>query len=200
MNKTFDKTAAQGASVKDENKRITDKAMTTSMLACVFGLLVTAVLLVTTTWAWFTTDTGSQANVISSSYCTVEAVLDDSGNPLTPTLDGGDEVYNLSAGVEYTVKITVSGNATGGYCKLSFGEAPETNYFTEVIYSDSYVNRTADPSDINSISFKISVQTDKVLTVKCGWGIHSHENPELIDGGDYVFDEATKSFIDSTTP
>ena len=80
MNKTFDKTTAQGAHVKDENKKITDKAMTTSMLACVFGLLVTAVLLVTTTWAWFTTDTGSQDNIISSSYCTVETILDENGH------------------------------------------------------------------------------------------------------------------------
>lgn len=199
MNKTFDKTAAQGAQVKDENKKITDKAMTTSMLACVFGLLVTAVLLVTTTWAWFTTDTGSQDNIISSSYCTVEAILDNNGNPLTPTLNGEDQVYTLSAGVEYTVKITVSGSASGGYCKLSFGTDPEV-YYTEVVYSDSYVNRTADPSDINYIFFKISVTTEKELTVRTGWGIHSHENPELWHGGTFVFDDVTKSFIDSTTP
>ena len=163
------------------------------MLACVFGLLITAALLVTTTFAWFANSVSAPENYITSSYCTVEAVVDDQGFEIAPIKIGSDDVYSLSAGVKYTFKVTVEGTASGGYIKLYLGDAPTVAYYSANIYSDSYIAENG-YSDNNYISFSITFDSDKRLTLKSGWGLHRNTDFKLEDGKDYRFNELTRLF------
>ncbi len=198
MKKSFENGSVE--KINDENKKITDKAMTTTMMACVIGILVTATLLATTTWAWFSGSTGSSSNSIVSSYCTVDAIINDQGEEADFTVVNGNKVYSLSANVDYTVEISVVGTASGGYCKLVLGDDTSATYYTEVVVPvDSHTGISAG-DNVGSLSFTVKFTTDKTVTVKSGWGIHTHEDPDFSNGGVYVFNESDRTFDSVDNP
>ena len=171
-----------------ENKKISDRSITVSMLACVFGILIMASLLVTTTWAWFTGSVGSSENSIESAYCTVESVIDENGAEVEFTPLSSGKVYSLSGGVEYTFTMTVEGTASGGYCKLIVGEDGGVHYTQSIAPASSETD--------GKLSFTVTFDNDVTLTVKTGWGIHT-KTAEFTSGRSYVYTTDSDSFSEN---
>ena len=175
------------AAVIEKNK-LSERSMTMMLFSTVISIILVSALLVTTTWAWFTESVTASDNSITSAYCTVDAIVDESGTAVVPTSSSDALTYELSGGVEYTVTVTVSGIGKGGYMKLYYGSDSGEASYTEVVLSDTYVSRTAE-NDTNSISFTLSLEEAGTVILKSSWGDHGRDDPEIISGGSYTINK-----------
>lgn len=120
----------------------------------VVAVFICTICLCGTSWAWFTAShTGSVTTIQSANYSvTVTASPSDTS---TVTTANGIYEASLEGGTEYTVNITASGTATGGYCRVEFCGL---TYHTPQIKSGS------------SFSFGIIAYEDGTVTVTSQWG------------------------------
>lgn len=120
----------------------------------VIAIFLCTVCLCSASWAWFTAShTGSVTSIKAATYSvTVTASPSD-----TSTVTSAEGIYEatLQGGTEYTVNITASGTATGGYCRIEFCGL---TYHTPQIKSGS------------SFSFGITAYEDGTVTVTPQWG------------------------------
>ncbi len=139
----------------------------------VFGILVCAICLAGSTFAWFNASSSTSAQmIVSADYNVAATVLRKSDN--TPiTLEKG--VFDLPAG-EYTLVLVSEGSATTGYCKLRFDGKYEVH--TQQFPSEKYA-----PSSI-TVTLKLGSNTK--LTVIPQWG-ESSSDSKLFHNGECTY-------------
>ena len=103
---------------KSKEEKITEKAFTHGIFVSVLSILLCMVALVSTTYAWFTTDTSSSENVLESSRFALDiSVKDVDGIPIS-VVESGSGIYSCTFDVVgvYTVVLTMTedSNATKG--------------------------------------------------------------------------------------
>ena len=149
---------------KDE--KITEKAFSQSLIISVVSILLCLVALCSTTYAWFTTETTSSSNTLTSgSFDITVSVKKGDGSLLEPI----DEKYILNAKEEYTVTLVPTQTATvKGYCIVNInGENKKTGVILDdEMVDDIYTTATA--------PFKFTIVTEKdntVVTFESHWGV-----------------------------
>lgn len=193
MNEAQEKRKSEEGSVAVKRK-ISEKSMTMTLFATLISIVLISALLVTTTWAWFSESVTTSENTITSATCTVDTVVSEGGSALlgTPTADGMK--YTLLGGVEYTVVAKVTGTGTGGYLKLCFESDATPAKYSEVILSNSYVEKTPE-DDTNTITFTISVESGSDVIIKSYWGNHGIDTPDIYSGEKYLYKESTGELV-----
>lgn len=90
------------------------------LMPSIAGSLLCMACLAGTTWAWFSAGIETSPQTITAANFAVSvSVADNNGQPV----EAQNGRYNLTAGVEYTVTLTATGNAPkGGYCVVEGGE------------------------------------------------------------------------------
>ena len=150
-----------------DSTALTDKALAQSVAVSVAGIILCMVLLSAATWAWFSKDVSSTANVLQSANYDVNVAVtytDGENNTLNVDASSNPCSFTLTKGIKYTVTLSSSGNASTGYCAISLNG---NLYYTTQIAKDGelffYVDCT-DQNDPDNITLDI---TDK-------WGTSSY--------------------------
>lgn len=144
-----------------------DTGHTTSEISCdgllyslapsVISIFMCALCLCGTSWAWFTsTQTSSVANIQTATYSvSVAATAKKGDSPVVKPGDNGAWTITLGSDNEYTIKLTASGTAKSGYCKIELGE---TTYFTPQIAPN------------NDFTYTVKAYGGGELTITPQWG------------------------------
>jgi predicted ribosomally synthesized peptide with SipW-like signal peptide len=115
------------------------------------------VVLIGTTFAWFSDNVTIGMNKIQAgSYYIETTVIDSAENIIESQADGS---YEIKANETYTVTITGKGDATG-YCQVTIGDI---TYYTTSIDSGS------------SITFEFEMTEDCTANFSAHWGVYSGE-------------------------
>ncbi len=133
------------------------------LLPSVLGILLCAVCLVGSSFAWFSSNkTAMTQSVQSASYGVSVSAVDAQG--ISAGFDG--QSYVLAPG-SYTVTLTAGGTATNGYCVVTLG--------SEKLYTQQFAQ--------SSIAFTVNVNTETAMLVEPCWGTSIyHESPNISDG------------------
>ena len=106
-------------------EKVTDTALTRSLISSVIGIVLCMACLFGTTWAWYSSSVTSGVSVSEGANFDFDISIEDS---ITPT----DGVYTFEGG-EHTVTLTKTGTAEKGFCKVeakkSGEEAEATTYY-----------------------------------------------------------------------
>ena len=142
-----------------EKVTINDKAFTRLMITSLIGFLVCVACLCSTTWAWFSDNAPSHGNEIkmADKFLLTVSVAGE-GEPL----EGIENGVALSAGVEYTVTLTLPAESASGYCILTAGG---TQYYTDYLTA----HESATPK---VTSFTLKVNSDQTVVFTKHWGIY----------------------------
>ncbi len=139
---------------KGKHHRKEEKDNFTAMLMpSVLGILLCAVCLMGSTWAWFTATQSTATQTIQAADYNVSAVVK-SGEKEIAAENG---TYTLTQG-EYTVTLAASGEATTGYCILDFSG---TKTYTEQIAKDT------------SITLNLKINEPVALEITAVWGTYA---------------------------
>ena len=94
------------------------------MLPSILGMLLCAVCLAGTTWAWFTATSSVDKNIgIEAAKFTVDVKFD-SNDDVTRSGD----TYNITANKEYQVTLKATGTASEGYCSVTVDGSSNNSY------------------------------------------------------------------------
>ncbi|MBP3375584.1 MAG: hypothetical protein J6L83_02335 [Clostridia bacterium] len=174
-----------------EKGKVSDKTMSSNIIACVIGVLLCVVSLTAATWAWFGASITSSTNSVETGYYKVAVEVADVSAPtvaLSPTTEGGS-AYALSGG-EYLVTIKADGNVSTGYCilDLSASSTKKTFYSSQIFTEVSGKSPT-------SITFTLTLSGDTLVEFAPCWGTHVVEDGViyLSDGGSYAYDGASST-------
>ena len=106
-------------------EKVTDTALTRSIISSVIGIVLCMVCLFGTTWAWYSSSVTSGVSVTEGANFDFNISIGDSITPI-------DGVYTFVGG-EHTVTLTKTGTAEKGFCKVeakkSGEEAEATTYY-----------------------------------------------------------------------
>lgn len=107
-----------------ENEKVTEAAMTRSIMAAVIGIVLCMACLFGTTWAWYSSS-------VTSGVSVTEGANFDFSVDITENVVETDGVYTFEGG-EHTVTLTKTGTAEKGFCKVEAkksGEDSETTSY-----------------------------------------------------------------------
>lgn len=146
--------------------KLTDKAFSRLMLTSVLGILVCIMCLCSATWAWFSVNTSSSGNKVSSGQFDLTVSVADASSEVTTLSENtlGKTVYTFENIGVYTVKLkmTEDTTVTKGFCTLDVGN---DTYYT------ASINAETDP-----FTFTIDVKEAGVtVTFSPAWGYPSAE-------------------------
>ena len=110
-----------------EKVTINDKAFTRLMITSLIGFLVCVACLCSTTWAWFSDNAPSHGNEIKMADTFSLTVAVEGGGEAIPDASGN---IALTAGVDYTVTMTLPAESASGYCILTAGDV---EYYTDYL-------------------------------------------------------------------
>lgn len=162
-------------------KKMADKAFNQSFAVAILCILLCAVALCSTSWAWFSASVSSSSNQIASAFCTVTTTVTDDEGEVVDAIPNTDGDYFLAADKVYTVHFLCEGTARSSYCVLT---ANGIRYYTEQI-------STSAPE--NTLSFTLSFHTDTTVNIHTYWGSVTQTDRALFNGGQYVEMQATPS-------
>lgn len=161
---------------KDE--KITEKAFSQSLLISVLSILLCTVSLCSMTYAWFTTETASSSNTLTSgsfdvtiAVSKVEVGVAATG---TDTIDPesnteGKYTYKLQPGT-YEISLTLTNESTvKGHCVVTIGNGAEQH--TDAIIGDNTANVDENTPKTNPFTFKITVTKETTLVLEPRWGV-----------------------------
>ncbi len=127
--------------------------LTAMLLPSILGIILCAVCLMGSTWAWFTATQSTGTQTIQAANYEVSAVI-----KLNDTeIAANNGTYTLAAGT-YTVTLTASGDATTGYCVLDFS--------TEKAYTEQIPKGT-------SITLTLNMNDPATLEITAVWGTYA---------------------------
>ena len=164
-------------SVQNKDEKITDKVFTQNLIVSVVSIVLCLVALCSMTYCWFSTESSSDNNTLTSGrfHFTV-TLLDNSAAEVTATaVDStrGTATYTLDSGT-YTVVLDPGDDVTSkGYCIIKAG-AEELE--TDVIVGASTVNsenyQVHDP-----FTFTLTVAADgTVVEFAQHWGVSAEDD------------------------
>ncbi len=142
------------------------------LLPVVLSILMCAVCLTGSTYAWFVASQNVSSQTIQAANYDV-AVQVSNGAEVASTPDG---IYKLEAGKTYTVVLTASGQASTGYCMVYLGNMEAPVYHTAQIL----------PGDENKLTFEIVVNSAVDLKISDQWGTSSKAPAERLVGGQTI--------------
>lgn len=149
-----------------DNKQVkAETNLTKILLPSVLSILLCMTLLCGMTWAWFASTQSTPAATIQAATYHIDVVAKNGETVITAGQDGE---YSLAAGVAYTVKLTASGNASKGYCKVTL--------------PDNTVLRTAQIAPKNSLTFTFTLTSGGNVSFSPEWGTYSGEPEIKADG------------------
>lgn len=133
-----------------KHEKLTEKVFRCRMAVSLLTMLACTVVLITSTWAWFTMNVTTQATTVASAYYSVTVDNAENGVYICPLTYEDKHAFEIEAG----------GTATTGYCKIQVGEQ---SYYTEQIPQGS--------------SLLLTVQAAKGTPIifTPGWGTLSEE-------------------------
>ncbi len=162
---------------KGKHHKIEEKdSLTAMLLPSMLGIVLCAVCLMGSTWAWFTATQSTATQTIQAANYEVSAVVK-FGNTELAEENG---TYTLAAGI-YTVTLTASGDATTGYCVLDFGNDIKA-------YTNQIAKETA-------ITFTLKINEPATLEITDVWGTYAGD--ETITAG-YTY--GTASVAEDNSP
>ncbi|WP_343256404.1 hypothetical protein [Ligaoa zhengdingensis] len=134
------------------------------------GLVVCAVCLAGTTWAWFSASVQAPLQkTAAANYEIAVSILDGSGGKPVETAKGS---YSLSENVAYHVTLKAQGTANefGGYCAIGLEDADEPLFHTCQIKPGG------------ALTFTMIPDTTDVYTFTAVWGEYSGTADKLENG------------------
>ena len=178
---------------KDE--KITEKAFSQSLIISVVSILLCLVVLCSMTYAWFTGETTSAGNSITSGSFDLEVDVVQTkvdgvsvSNKIDVTKDGeGVLSCTLPEAGTYTVTLTRAvGSTAKGYCYIQVGTGEKRA--TETIVDAN----TENTSDTNPFKFDMTTTEENTIVMfsPC-WGIHA--SPQIRCGGNMTIDGAAQN-------
>lgn len=137
------------------------------------GLFLCIACFCGTTWAWFSVSRSSNIASVKTASYEVNIGLTDSSQTNKIELLDGKSTYraNLSENHSYTFCLEAEGEATTGFCKITF-EGME--YYTDQIAKDS------------SLSFTVNTSQNKEIQIECFWGTCAVQDGIKISNGSVV--------------
>ena len=164
----------------DQNdEKITEKSFTRTLVISIISIALCIIALCSITFAWFSDETTSVSNTLSSgSFDITVSVLDPDGVDLSADyIDGDVYSYTLDAGT-YVVSLdrTPESNVNG-HCIVTIGDG-------SAMHTNAILNVSSDTSDF---TFTLVIIEPTVLTLESRWGIVAAPD---INSGD-VIDLAT---------
>lgn len=121
----------------------------------VIGACICAFCLCGTSWAWFTASSSSGTAKIESAVYSVLATATHNDSEVSAVDSPGSITkFDLTAGQTYEIKITPTGSAKTGYCKVNF---EDKDYYTTQLTSGEF-------------SFTVYASVDGYLTITPEWG------------------------------
>ena len=158
-------------------EKISEKMFSKNLLVAALSIFLCIIALCSVTYAWFTTETASGNNTLTSGAFSLEIAVAGGGEtvPVTDSVKGS-KVCTLAAGT-YTVTLTpAEGSTVKGYCTVKLGEAV---YTTSPIFPDATAGAT-------SLSFTVTVAAETTAVFTPKWGYPA--NPTLSDGATIVIE------------
>lgn len=187
--------------VNKYGEKISEKAFSQSIIISVIGMLLCIVVLGSMTYAWFTNETSSNSNTITSgafdltiSVCELtDGALSNNDISLTPDLDiDGKYSCNLEAGT-YIVTLKLTDESTvKGHCVVKVGEL--TPQYTAAIVGERTVN-AENQTMTDPFTFTITITEATTVSFEARWGIAV--SPDISNGGELVFADAFDSDADT---
>lgn len=146
-----------------KNQKISDKSFSQLILASVLGILLCTVCLGGLTWAWFSDSVTSNTETLQSATYDIQAEVKKESDGSVVAINE-DNTYTLDAGETYIVKLTATGNASTGYCKVTLNDK---DYYTTQIVPK------------NNLQFNISGLTvNATLSIISNWMTYSGYSAE----------------------
>lgn len=169
----------QTQKVEEKTQKISDKMFMQSLLLTVLGLVMCLVMLCSTTFAWFSSASGSGQNKIqSATFNLTVSMTQGEGNgvaganaiePIVLNPKSGVSHYVLNAGT-YAVLLTLGDGASAkGHCIVEIGGVRR---HTVALIGDSTANKEG--YEVNSpftFHLVIAENETEVIFTPC-WGIH----------------------------
>ena len=157
---------------KDE--KITEKAFSQSLIISVVSILLCIVALCSMTYAWFTAETTSSSNTLTSgSFDVTVDIVKTEGE--VSTVDNAVEFengkYKLTEAGTYIVTLApTDGTTVKGYCVVTINEETSKSQRTSVITND----KTASNEYTMNAPFKFKIVTtenDTIVEIEAHWGV-----------------------------
>ena len=142
-------------------------SLTRLLAPALLGLLLCAVCLAGSAWAWFTATQSAAVASIQTGRFQADVSVIEGGQQLTANQDGS--TYSLTAGKTYTVFLDCTQSTAKGFVKISLGEKA---YVTESISAGG------------SCTFQIVPDTDITLVIESHWGEPQENGTAVVKNGD----------------
>ena len=160
---------------KDE--KITEKAFSQSLIISVVSILLCLVALCSMTYAWFTAETTSSSNTLTSGSFDVTIAVSEVEDGVATTSAGtiypvsnteGKYTYKLQPGT-YEITLKLKDTATvKGHCVVTIGTATEQH--TAAIIGDNTTN-VENLAKTDPFKFKITVTEETTVVLEPRWGV-----------------------------
>ena len=152
-----------------KNEKISEKTFSQSLIVSVVSILLCIVVLCSLTYAWFTTESESNSNTLTSgTFDVIINVTDENASKVEPTSSGDKYVYQLQPGTyEISLRLTES-STVKGHCVVNIGDGPDLH--TAAIIGTNTAN-AAGAEITDPFTFKIVVTEDTTITLTPRWSI-----------------------------
>ena len=165
---------------KDE--KITEKAFSQSLIISVVSILLCLVALCSMTYAWFTTETSSSSNTLTSGSFDLDIIVSkvDDGAATASAIEAesntdGKYSYTLQPGTyEITLKLKDT-STVKGHCVVTIGTAPEQH--TAAIIGANTAN-IENEAITDPFKFKITLTEEMTVVLEPRWGVVVNANIE----------------------
>ena len=159
---------------KDE--KITEKAFSQSLIISVVSILLCLVALCSMTYAWFTAETTSSSNTLTSGSFDVTIAVSEVEDGVATTSAGtidpvsiteGKYTYKLLPGT-YEISLALTEDSTvKGHCVVTIGN--DTQHTDAIIGTNTANVENATMTD--PFKFKITVTEDTTIILEPRWGV-----------------------------
>lgn len=177
---------------KDE--KITEKAFSQSLIISVVSILLCLVALCSMTYAWFTNETTSNSNTLTSGSfdVTINVSKVEEGVATASNIKAESDTANvgkykctLEQGT-YEISLTLTQESTvKGHCVVTIGTGAEQH--TAAIIGDNTANVDKNATKTNPFTFRITVTETTKVTLEPRWGVVV--NPDIENGSTYPMSE-----------
>lgn len=135
-------------------------------LISIFTILVSMTMLISATFAWFTSTVSTNANAVkSATYNITATITKEDSTSINPATENNVISVTFPSTGTYNVTVTPNGNANNGYCIVNF---KNTNYYTENLTSGSF-------------AFTVNATENEVLTITPNWGTYSSDIASILN-------------------